>query len=84
MARLNLILMNVTLATLAIALFQRLTGVSPLILFVVPPAELNRSASEDAEAAAAHLGRVLCEKSIMTRRTFFAMLAALCEPSVEE
>jgi hypothetical protein len=56
MARLNLILMNVTLATLAIALSQRLTGFSPLILFVVPPAIVLRVAGFGAALAAAALG----------------------------
>jgi hypothetical protein len=56
MARLNLILINVTLATIAIALSQRLTGVSPLILFAVPPAVVLRIAGFGAALAAAALG----------------------------
>ncbi len=56
MARLNLILMNVTLATFAIALFQRLTGFSPLILFVVPPTVVLRTTGFSAALAAAALG----------------------------
>lgn len=56
MARLNLILINVTLATVAIALFQRLTGFPPLILFVVPPVVLLRASGFGAALAAAAVG----------------------------
>ena len=41
-ARLKLILVNISLATVAVAVIQRLFGFPPLIVFVVPPAIVFR------------------------------------------
>ncbi len=41
-ARLKLILANISLATVAVAVIQRLFGFPPLIVFVVPPAIVFR------------------------------------------
>ena len=55
-ARLNLILANVSLAALAVAVFQRLLGFPPLILFVVPVAIVFRVSGFGAALAAAVAG----------------------------
>lgn len=58
-ARLNLILVNVSLAAAAVAVFQRLSGLPPLILFVVPPAIVFRVSGFGAALAAAVVGAVV-------------------------
>ena len=55
-ARLNLILVNVSLASLAVAGFQRLLGFPPLILFVVPVVIVLRVSGFGAALAAAITG----------------------------
>lgn len=58
-ARTNLILVNVSLAALAVAVFQRLLGFPPLILFVVPLAIVFRVSGFGAALAAAVAGAVV-------------------------
>ena len=55
-ARLNLILANVFLAVLAVAVFQRLLGFPPLVLFVVPVAIVFRVSGFVAALTAAVAG----------------------------
>ncbi|HXW07352.1 MAG TPA: DUF4118 domain-containing protein [Vicinamibacterales bacterium] len=57
--RFNLILVNISLAAVAVAIFQRLSGFPPLILFVVPPAIIFRVSGFGAALAAAVVGAVV-------------------------
>ena len=58
-ARFKLVLLNVSLAAVAVAVFQRLSGFPPLILFVVPPAIVFRVSGLGAALAAAVTGAVV-------------------------
>src|SRR5688572_27185717 len=57
--RFNLILVNISLAAVAVAVFQRLSGFPPLILFVVPPAIIFRVSGFGAALGAAIVGAVV-------------------------
>ena len=59
MARLNLIIVNVSLALLAVAVFQRLLGFPPLILFIVPVAIVFPVSGFGAALAATMTGAVV-------------------------
>ena len=58
-ARLNLILANVALAAVAVAVFERLLGFPPLILFIVPVAIVFRVSGFRAALATAITGAVV-------------------------
>jgi K+-sensing histidine kinase KdpD len=58
-ARLKLILVNVSLAALAVALFQRVLGLPPLTLFVVPPLIVFRASGFGAAVVAALIAAVV-------------------------
>jgi K+-sensing histidine kinase KdpD len=58
-ARLNLIVVNVSLAAVAVAVFQWLLGFPPLILFIVPVAIVFRSSGFPAALTAAVIGAVV-------------------------
>ena len=58
-ARLNLIVVNVSLAAVAVAVFQWLLGFPPLILFIVPVAIVFRISGFPAALTAAVIGAVV-------------------------
>jgi K+-sensing histidine kinase KdpD len=58
-APLKLILVNVSMAALAVAVFQTLLGWSPLILFVVPSVVVFRVSGFTAAVVAAVVGAVV-------------------------
>ena len=65
-ARLKFILVNVSLAALAVALFQRALGLPPLILFVVPPAIAFRTSRFGAAVCAALIAAVVGDYFFVT------------------
>jgi hypothetical protein len=73
-ARLNLIVVNVSLAALAVAVFQWILGFPPLILFIVPVAIVFRISGFAAGLTAAVIGAVVgdyffCRRSATSRCT---------------
>lgn len=65
-ARLKLILVNVLLAALAVALFQRVLGLPPLILFVVPSVLVFRAYGFGAAVVAALIAAVVGDYFFVT------------------
>lgn len=59
MPRLNLIIANVSLATLAVALFQWLVGFPPLVLFILPVAIAFRTHGFAAALTTAIVGAIV-------------------------